>query len=79
MSGAREEIEVKARVETPDAVRRSLLDAGAEVEGPPAAIERAIAATGMTRDAFLPGLLRYFERAYEERTGRPARVAGKTP
>ena len=53
------------------------MDVLVEVEGPPAAIERAIAATGMPRDAFLPESLPYFERAYEERTGRRARVAGR--
>jgi predicted adenylyl cyclase CyaB len=53
------------------------MDILVEVEGFPAAIERAIAATGMARDAFLPESLPYFERAYEERTGRPARVARK--
>lgn len=51
------------------------MDVLAEVEGAPAAIERAIAATGLARARFLPESLPYFVRAFEERTGRTARVA----
>lgn len=46
-----------------------------EVEGAPAAIERAVAATGLPRDVFLPESLPYFVMAYERRTGRPAQLA----
>lgn len=51
------------------------MDVLAEVEGAPDDIERAIAATGLARDEFLPESLPYFTAAYERRTGRPARVA----
>ena len=51
------------------------MDVLLEVEGEPEAIERAIAATGLPRDAFLPESLPYFTAAYEERTGRVARVS----
>jgi adenylate cyclase class IV len=51
------------------------MDVLVEVEGTPEAIERAVAATGMPRDAFLPESLPYFTAAYEERTGRAARVS----
>lgn len=51
------------------------MDVLAEVEGAPDAIERAIAATGLPRDAFLAESLSYFTAAYEERTGRAARIA----
>jgi hypothetical protein len=51
------------------------MDVLAEVEGEPDAIERAIAVTGLPRDAFLPESLPYFTAAYEERTGRVARTA----
>jgi len=46
-----------------------------EVEGEPAAIERAAIATGLPRAAFLPESLPYFVAAYERRTGRPVRLA----
>ena len=46
-----------------------------EVEGQPDAIERAIAATGLARDDFLPESLPYFTAQYEERTGKVARVS----
>ena len=45
-----------------------------EVEGEPAAIERAVAATGLPRAAFLPESLPYFVTEFERRTGRPARL-----
>ncbi len=46
-----------------------------EVDGSPAAIERATAATGLPRAEFLPESLPYFTTAYENRTGRVARVS----
>ncbi len=51
------------------------MDVLMEVEGEPDAIERAVAATGLPRDAFLPESLPYFTAAYEQRTGRVARVS----
>jgi adenylate cyclase class IV len=51
------------------------MDVLAEVEGEPDAIERAIAASGLPRDAFLPESLPFFTSAYEQRTGRAARTA----
>jgi adenylate cyclase class IV len=51
------------------------MDVLLEVEGQPEAIERAVAATGLLREAFLPESLPYFTAAYEERTGRVARVS----
>jgi adenylate cyclase class IV len=46
-----------------------------EVEGEPAAIERAIAASGIARSAFSADPLAEFIRRYEIRTGRTARLA----
>jgi len=43
--------------------------------GEPSEIERAIAATGLARDRFLPESLPYFVAQYEARTGRAALVA----
>jgi adenylate cyclase class IV len=51
------------------------MDTLLEVEGPPPAIERAIAATGLPRGVFLSESLPYFVAAYRRRTGRPARLA----
>jgi len=51
------------------------MDVLMEVEGQPDAIERAIAATGLARDDFLPESLPYFTAQYEERTGKVARVS----
>jgi len=51
------------------------MDVLLEVEGQPDAIERAVTATGLARDAFLPESLPYFTAAYEKRTGRVARVS----
>jgi predicted adenylyl cyclase CyaB len=51
------------------------MDVLVEVEGDPAAIEKAIAATGVPRDEFLPESLPQFVSRYEERTGRRARLA----
>jgi adenylate cyclase class IV len=46
-----------------------------EVEGEPAAIERAVAATGLPRATFVPESLPFFVAAFERRTGRRARLA----
>ena len=54
------------------------MDVLMEVEGTPDAIERAVGATGMPRDAFLPESLPYFTDAYEQRTGRVARVSRRS-
>ena len=51
------------------------MDVLVEVEGEPAAIERAIGATGLPRAAFLAESLPHFVRAYERRTKRRARLA----
>ncbi|MGH7570099.1 MAG: class IV adenylate cyclase [Gemmatimonadales bacterium] len=51
------------------------MDVLVEVEGAPQAIERAVAATGLPRERFLPESLPYFIRAYERRTGARARLA----
>ena len=51
------------------------MDVLLEVEGEPAAIERAISATGLAREAFLPESLPYFVEQYEARTGRAALLA----
>lgn len=51
------------------------MDVLVEVEGDPEAIEKAIAATGIARDEFLPESLPQFVSRYEKRTGRPARLA----
>lgn len=52
------------------------MDVLVEIEGPPRAIEGAVAATGMPRERFLAESLPYFVAAFERRTGRPARLAG---
>lgn len=46
-----------------------------EVEGEPAAIERAIAATGIPREAFSADALTEFVRRFEARTGEQASLA----
>lgn len=51
------------------------MDVLLEVEGDPAEIERAIAATGVARVEFLPESLPYFVAQYEARTGQAARLA----
>lgn len=51
------------------------MDILVEIEGEPEAIERAIQATGLPRDRFLPETLSHFVAAYERRTGRSARIA----
>ena len=56
------------------------MDVLVEVEGEPAAIERAIAATGIPRDRFLPESLPFFIADYERRTGHAARIdEGRAP
>jgi len=55
------------------------MDVLLEVEGPPQDIERAITATGLPRESFLPESLPYFTEAYEQRTGRIARVSRAQP
>ncbi|MBA3317960.1 MAG: class IV adenylate cyclase [Gemmatimonadales bacterium] len=51
------------------------MDVLLEVEGAPAAIERAIAASGIPRHQFTAESLAGFVRRYEMRTGRPAVLA----
>ncbi|HVH09083.1 MAG TPA: hypothetical protein VM736_04730 [Gemmatimonadales bacterium] len=51
------------------------MDVLLEVEGAPAAIERAIAATGLGRERFVAESLPYFVAAYEQRTGAAALLA----
>ena len=53
------------------------MDVLLEVEGAPAAMERAIAATGLPRAGFLPESLDYFLAAYRARTGRVGQIAGQ--
>lgn len=48
------------------------MDVLLEVEGAPAAIEAAVAATGIPRSAFSPEALIAFVTRYEARQGRPA-------
>ena len=55
------------------------MDTLLEVEGPPAAIEHAIAATGLPRRAFLAESLPHFVAEFERRTGRRARLATSDP
>jgi adenylate cyclase class IV len=52
------------------------MDPLVEVEGVPAAIEQAIAVSGIDRDAFTAESLADFVRRFEARTGRQARLAG---
>jgi len=51
------------------------MDVLVEIEGEPQAIENAVRATGLGRDRFLPEALPHFVNAYEQRTGRTARLA----
>ncbi len=53
------------------------MDVLVEIEGTPAAIEQAVAATGLGRARFLPEALPYFVADYESRTGRRARIAAE--
>ena len=52
-----------------------LMDDLLEVEGEPAAMERAIAASGIARAEFSAASLAEFVRRFEARTGRAARLA----
>ena len=51
------------------------MDVLVEIEGEPEAIESAVRATGLARERFLPEALPHFVNAYEQRTGRAARLA----
>ena len=51
------------------------MDTLLEVEGSPAAIERAITAIGLPREQFLSESLPFFTSAYRRRTGRRAQLA----
>ena len=51
------------------------MDTLLEIEGPPSAIERAIAATGLERERFRSESLPYFMVAYRRRTGRSPRLS----
>jgi adenylate cyclase class 2 len=51
------------------------MDTLLEVEGPPAAIERAITAIGLPRDRFLSESLPFFTHADPRRTGRREQLA----
>jgi adenylate cyclase class IV len=51
------------------------MDTLVEVEGPPAAIEAAIRASGLARDTFTAESLTEFVRRFEARTGRRAVLA----
>jgi predicted adenylyl cyclase CyaB len=51
------------------------MDALVEVEGVPAAIERAVAATGLPRDGFTAERLSDFVRRFEARTGSRAALS----
>ena len=55
------------------------MDVLLEVEGAPDEIERAIAATGLSRELFLAESLPFFKNAYEKRTGRKARISRAEP
>lgn len=55
------------------------MDVLLEVEGEPAAIERAVAATGLPRSQFNSESLPYFVAQYEARTGARAELAGEVP
>ena len=53
------------------------MDSLVEVEGPPAAIERAIEALGMSRDGFTAERLLAFVGRYEARTGLQAAISDR--
>jgi predicted adenylyl cyclase CyaB len=55
------------------------MDVLLEIEGDPAAIERAVAATGIPRGEFTAESLAEFIRRFEARTGLTAEVAGAQP
>jgi predicted adenylyl cyclase CyaB len=50
------------------------MDVLVEIEGQPDQIERAVRATGLPREDFLPEPLPHFVNAYERRTGTSARL-----
>ncbi len=52
-----------------------LMDVLVEIEGPPAAIERAIETSGIPRDQFMADSLADFVARFERRTGRRAEMA----
>jgi adenylate cyclase class IV len=54
--------------------RFARMDTLLEVEGPGPAIEQAIAASGIPREAFLPDRLYQFVQRYEARTGQRAAI-----
>lgn len=53
------------------------MDTLVEVEGPPAAIERAIEALGIARDGFTAERLAAFVARYEDRTGARAAISDR--
>jgi adenylate cyclase class IV len=55
------------------------MDVLLEVEGEPAAIESAVAATGLPRSLFLSESLPFFVAQYEARTGARAALGGAVP
>ena len=55
------------------------MDVLLEIEGDPAAIERAVAASGIPRGEFTAESLAEFVRRFEARTGLTAEVAGPRP
>ncbi|MFN2566854.1 MAG: CYTH domain-containing protein [Gemmatimonadaceae bacterium] len=55
------------------------MDTLVEVEGSPAAIERAVAATGLPRDGFTADGLSEFVRRFEARTGARAALSDASP
>lgn len=55
------------------------MDVLLEIEGDPAAIERAVAASGIPRGEFTAESLADFVRRFEERTGLTAELAGARP
>lgn len=55
------------------------MDVLLEVEGEPAAIERAIAASGIPRGEFTAGSLAEFVRRFQERSGQAAVLASSQP
>lgn len=55
------------------------MDVLLEIEGDPAAIERAVAASGIPRAEFTAESLPEFVRRFEQRTGLVAEIAGRPP
>ncbi len=55
------------------------MDPLVEVEGPPAAIERAVSATGLPREGFTAERLSDFVRRFEARTGSRAVLSDAVP